>query len=155
MSEQDSTTRSGKASTLQFSYKRGIECFFDVDDVTIRVWGSVWTGRKVVELNDRVVSSKYSFRYSTPHDFEYAGHRYRVVFSISTTTGLIEIQLFRDGLLIDSDQAHHPSIPIDPETGRVDWRRQLPQLLAYGLIGGALGGVFGFLVARLVGGIWS
>lgn len=156
MNEQNPAPGPDKASAMKISFKKGVECFFDVDDVTIRVWGSVWTGREVVEVDDRVVSSKYSFRMSTPHEFEHGGHHYRVIFRIASAfSGLVEIELYRDGVLIDSDQGRHGSLPIDPATGEIDWRRYRWQLLLYALVGGALGGVVGFLAARLAGGSLS
>lgn len=143
-------TLSGNPSTMRISARRGVECFFDVDDVTIRVWGSVWTGREVVELDDQIVSSKYSFRMSTPHEFSHAGHDYKVIFRIAAImTGLVEIELHRDGVLIDSDQGRHASVPIDSATGRVDWRRYAREILIYALLGGLAGGVLGYLIATL------
>ena len=143
----------GTSANMKISIKRGVECFFDIDDSTIRVWASVWTGREVVELNNKVVSSKYSFRLSTPHVFEHNGHEYRVVFSIAKVmSGLIEVSLYRDGTLIDSDQGRHASIPVNPDSGEVNWRRYGWEILLYTLAGGLVGGVCGYLIATLVKG---
>ncbi len=142
-----------KPSTMKISFKRGIECFFDVDNVTIRVWASAWTGRERVELDGKTVSSKLSLRRSTPHEFDHGGHTYNVVFSIvEFKTGLFEVQLYRDGELIDSDQGRHASIPVDPETGEVDWRKYRWQLALQALAGGVIGGIFGYLAAGFFGG---
>jgi len=145
--------QSGKPSTMKISFKRGIECFFDVDDFTIRVWGSAWTGRELVELDGQTVSSKLSLRRSTPHEFNYRGHQYKVIFSIvEFKSGLFEVQLYRDGKLIDSDQGRHASIPVNTETGEVDWRRYRWQLALQALLGGVVGGIFGYLAAGFFGG---
>lgn len=134
------------------SARKGIQCFFDVDDVTISVWGSAWTGREIVKVDDRVVSSKLSIRFSTTHDFEHRGHRYQVRFIIaSVSTGLTRIELYRDGEMIDFDEARHRSIKIDPATGKVDWRAGWKALVGWMLLGGAVGAVFGYGAASLVG----
>src|SRR5690606_5965608 len=118
-----------RESTMKININRGIECFFDVEDVTIRVWGSLWNGREVVELNDQVVSSKRSFRLSTPHEFLHDGHLYLVIFiTISIMHGRLEIKLYRDGVLLDSDQAQPNLFPINPHTGKIDWRKQSQQI---------------------------
>ncbi|TVQ42559.1 MAG: hypothetical protein EA370_00205, partial [Wenzhouxiangella sp.] len=119
-------------------------------------WASVWTGREVVELDGHVVSSRLSFRLSTPHDFHHAGHDYRVVFRIAKVmSGLVEVLLFRDGELIDSDQGRHASVPVDPATGLVDWRKYGWQILLYALAGGVVGGVFGYFFASVFKGAGS
>lgn len=153
MNAANRNTLSGKPSTMKISAKRGVECFFDVDEVTIRVWGSVWTGREAVEVDGQVVSSKYSFRFSTPHEFSHGGHNYKVIFRIAAMlTGLVQIELYRDGVLIDSDQGRHASVPVDPETGQVDWRKFTQTILLYALAGGLLGGVVGYTAAKLFSG---
>ena len=141
------------SSTMKISLKRGIECFFDVDDATIRVWASAWTGREIVELDSQVVSNKRSLKFSTPHRFHHNGHQYEVVFKISSLmSGLFEVFLYRDGQLIDSDQGRHSSIPVNRETGQVDWRRYGSHILLWALGGGLIGGAFGFLVGNLAKG---
>lgn len=83
------------------SARRGIQCYFDVDDITISVWGSAWTGREIKKVDDRVVSNKLSIRFSTSHDFEHQGHQYQVRFIIASAfTGLIRVELIRDGELV-------------------------------------------------------
>lgn len=67
------------------SARKGIQCYFDVDDSTISVWGSAWTTRGTVKVDDRVVSSKLSIRFLTTHDFEHRGYRYQVRFIIAST----------------------------------------------------------------------
>jgi hypothetical protein len=60
---------------MKISLPNGIEAWFDVDDITIHVWGSSWTGREVVTVcqgeRKEVISSKRSWRFKTPHAFEH------------------------------------------------------------------------------------
>ncbi len=153
MSTDIGKTERGQTSTMKISLKRGIECFFDVGDATVRVWASAWTGREVVELNGQVVSDKRSLKLSTPHRFTHDGHDYEVVFQISSLlSGLFEVFLYRNGKLLDSDQGRHQSIPVNHETGQVDWRRYGLQIFLWTMAGGVVGGIFGFLVASLTKG---
>lgn len=153
MSTDTGKTARDQVSTMKISLKRGIECFFDVGDATIRVWASAWSGREVVELNNEVVSDKRSLKLSTPHRFTHEGQNYEVVFQISSLlSGLFEVFLYRDGTLIDSDQGRHHSIPVNRETGQVDWRRYSLHILLWTMAGGVVGGIFGFLAATLTKG---
>lgn len=152
MNAPDRTTRNEKRPEMIVSARKGIQCYFDVDDFTISVWGSAWTGREIVKVDDQVVSSKLSIRFSTTHNFEHRGHRYQVRFLIaSMSTGLTRIELYRDGKLIDFDEARHRSIRIDPATGKVDWRAGWKGLVGWVLLGGVVGAVFGYTLADLVG----
>ena len=108
---------------------------------------------RVVELNGQVVSDKRSLKLSTPHRFTHDGHDYEVVFQISSLlSGLFEVFLYRNGKLLDSDQGRHQSIPVNHETGQVDWRRYGLQIFLWTMAGGVVGGIFGFLVASLTKG---
>ncbi len=137
---------------MNLSLKRGIECWFDVDDVTISVWASNWTGREIVRVQNggdaRVVSDKRSFRLMTPHEFELHGHRYRLEFRVKP--GVADVRLYRDDLLIDSDLADCRGIPIDPATGRLDWRQALKSLALPVLAAGLSGAVVGYLIASVL-----
>lgn len=45
----------------------GLEAWFDVDDITIRIWASSWIGREIVTIRvdgrERVVSDRYNWRF--------------------------------------------------------------------------------------------
>jgi len=141
------------AATLDTGLRRGIRAFFDVDDITITFWGSAWTGLEVVKLDDRVVSRKRSLRFQTRHQFEHAGVRYEIVFRIlSLLRGAMEIELYRNGELIDSDRARQNKIGIDPETGDFSFWRAMLWIAPYFIVGMAVGAGAAFLVEYLTGG---
>ena len=141
------------AATIDIGFRRGIRAFFDVDDITITFWGSAWTGLEVVKLDDRVVSRKRSLRFQTRHQFEHAGVRYEIVFRIlSLLRGAMEIELYRNGELIDSDRARQNKIGIDPKTGEFSFWRALLSIAPFFIIGMAVGAGAAFLVDYLTGG---
>lgn len=148
MSSNNATT--SKPSRMNISIRQGTHCYFDVDDATITVWGSNWTGREKVWVDDQLVSSKLSLRFTTEHLFENNGHQYRVLFHIvSVASGHVRIELFRDGEMIDFDEAHARTLKINPETGKVDWWAESRSLLAWVLIGAGSGAIIGYLAATL------
>jgi hypothetical protein len=139
---------------MNINLRSGIECWFDVEGTVIRFWGSAWTGREIVSVvegdSERVVSDKRSFRLTTPHDFEIAGRRYRLEYQVRLGSGAIELRLYRDGVLIDSDIYSNPAIRVDPVTGRLDWRATSKKLLVPLLAGLVCGLGFGYLVGSLL-----
>lgn len=131
----------------------GFERWFDVDGVTIRYWGSNWTGREIVTVieddAEHVVSDKRSFRFKTPHAFEFQGRNYRL--DLSMSLGAIELLLYRDGQLVDSDvYGSGPALRINPETGRLDWGWALKKIVVPLLAGGVFGAGFGYLAGSLL-----
>ncbi|MEE4638090.1 MAG: hypothetical protein V2J42_05075 [Wenzhouxiangella sp.] len=139
-------------SRMKINARSGIECWFDVDGVVIRYWASAWTGREIVSVvegdHERVVSDKRSFRFLTPHEFEIAGRAYRLEFQMKL--GSIELRLYRDGDLVDSDIYSDESVRVDPVTGRLDWRVAIKSILPSLLAGLAVGLGFGYLVGWLL-----
>ena len=127
--------------------RHGMTSYFDIDDITIRVWVSSWSGREVVEIDGQAVSDKRSFRRLTVHQFEHGGHRYTVRFIIeSILTGNMRCELERDGTPVDSDEFSLDTFERDPQTGRISWRLELISLLKWM----AAGAVVGFAVATFV-----
>ncbi|NDY95103.1 hypothetical protein [Wenzhouxiangella limi] len=137
---------------MQITARSGIECWFDVDGIVVRYWASAWTGREIVSVvegeTERVVSDKRSFGFHTPHDFDVAGHRYRL--ELQMKLGSAELRLFRDGELIDSDLYADETIRLDPATGRLDWHFALRKLFVPMLAGLVVGLGFGYLVGGLL-----
>lgn len=134
-------------SRMDVSLGRGVRSYFDVDDITISLWGSAWSGREVVRVDDRIVSDRRSFRMSTPHRFEHGGHRYEVDFSIeSVLRGRYRVELYRDGVRVDSDSAGLAML--GGRSGSAG-RYIVPLFFVAGVLGG-VGGVA--LVRAMMGG---
>jgi hypothetical protein len=148
---QTGTAHTGKPAhgdtRIKIDIKSGIEAWFDVDDITIHVWGSTWTGREIVTVckdeDKRVVSTRRSWRLKTPHAFEHSGHHYLVVLGVGF--GAASVELYRDGVLIDSDQINTLDIRIDPATGKLDWKHAIKYLAVPMLVGLLVGTGFGYL----------
>lgn len=140
-------------SRMEVGFRKGIRTFFDIDGVTISVWGSTWTGREIVTIDDRVVSSKWSLRFVTPHHFEHAGIHYKLVFRVvSMLRGELHIELYRESELVDSDHFRQSQFGTDPETGKFSaWRfaRKLAPFFVLGMLSGAAAA---WLVRYLMGG---
>lgn len=52
---------------------------FRNETLTMRIWGSSFTGKEVIAINDAVVSSKYSWRFNTWHSFDHGEDHYEVL----------------------------------------------------------------------------
>jgi hypothetical protein len=55
------------------------------------------------------------------------------------------VELYRNGVLIDSDQINTTGIRIDPATGKLDWKHALKNLALPLILGLAVGISFGYL----------
>ncbi len=145
--EHSAAAERSENTRMKMTMQRGIEAWFDVDDITIHVWASTWSGREVVTVcqgqQKRVVSDKRSWRFSTPHEFEHDGQHYRVLLLVGF--GKATIELSRNRVLIDSDEINKSGIRIDPATGRLDWKYALKELGLPLLAGLAVGASFGYL----------
>lgn len=143
----------GGTRRMQISLRDGIRAFFDIDDITIAFWGSAWTGREVVTVDDRVVSSKRSLRYATEHEFEHAGIHYRVVFRMeSLLRGRLQIELYREGRLVDRDSWRQKAfVGTDPVTGEFSLWRTVLKLAPFFAAGALAGAGAAWLVDYLMG----
>ncbi|MDZ7789269.1 MAG: hypothetical protein U5L08_02000 [Xanthomonadales bacterium] len=138
---------------METGLRKGIRAFFDVDEITIGFWGSAWSGREIVTVEDRVVSRKRNLRFVSEHRFSHAGIDYRIVFRvISLLRGKLRIELHRDGVLIDSDQVSSNQWGIDPATGEFSVWRLLWKLAPFFVVGMLTGAAAAFLVDFLTGG---
>jgi len=130
------------ASRMDIDFKQGINGYFDLDGITISVWGSTWSGREVVRIDDRVVSDKRSWRWTTVHEFEHAGNRYRLLFiTVSALKGRFRIELYRNSELVDSDECAVQFDEFRDAQGRISFKRiavRLAPFFVAGLIAGAL-----------------
>lgn len=139
---------------MEVGMRKGIRAFFDIDGITIAFWGSAWTGREVVTVEDRVVSRKLSLRFATAHHFDHAGIRYKLVFRVlSMLAGHMRIELYREGDLVDSDEFRQTRhlLSVDPETGRISVWRTVLKLLPYFVLGMLAGAAAAWLVEYLTG----
>ncbi len=137
---------------MEVGMRKGIRAFFDIDGITIAFWGSAWTGREVVTVDDRVVSNKLSLRFATEHHFEHAGIHYKLVFRVlSMLGGHMRIELYREGELIDSDEFRQKYAVVDPGTGRVSLWRTFLRILPYFVLGMLAGAGAAWLVEYLTG----
>lgn len=149
------STKNSADSGMKVGFS-GFERWFDVDGINIRYWGSSWTGREIVSIIDgdseQVVSDKRSFRFKTPHEFEHQGRNYRLdlIMGVGVLFGYIEILLYRDGELVDSDIYGSKTLQLNPETGRLDWRWALKKVVMPMLAGVVVGAGFGYLVGSLL-----
>jgi len=138
---------------METGLRKGIRAFFDVDDITITFWGSAWTGLEVICIEDRVVSRKRSLRFLTRHRFDHGGVDYEIVFRVvSMLRGEMEIELYRNRELIDSDRVQQNKFGLDPETGRFSAWRLAWQIAPVFLLGLLAGAGAAFLVDLLAGG---
>jgi len=156
MSRQESggneIAMNSKGGRMEVGLRKGIRAFFDLDDITISFWGSTWSGREIVTVEDRVVSDKRSLRFRTPHHFEHAGVRYKLVFEIaSLLRGEFRLKLYREGELVDSDRFRQSDLGVDPETGRFSAWRLARKLAPYFVLGMLVGASAAFLVDYLTG----
>jgi len=159
MSKHDKTQSNGQQAMengngrMQVGLNKGINAFFDIDDITIAFWGSAWTGREVVTVDDRVVSDKRSLRYVTEHHFEHAGIHYKLVFRLkSIMRGLMHIELYREGELVDSDYWRQMAlIGVDPSTGEFSLWRTALKIAPFFVLGILFGAGAAWLVEYLTG----
>lgn len=56
------------------------------------------------------------------------------------------VELYRNGVLIDSDQINTTGIRIDPTTGKLDWKHAIKKLALPMVVGLLVGIGFGYLV---------
>jgi hypothetical protein len=137
---------------MEVGMRKGIRGFFDIDGITIAFWGSAWTGREVVTVDDRVVSNKRSLRFATEHHFEHAGIHYKLVFRVlSMLGGHMRIELYREGERVDSDEFRQKYTVVDPETGKVSIGRTIVRMLPYFVLGMMAGAGAAWLVENLLG----
>ncbi|MFT5923702.1 MAG: hypothetical protein ACI9LE_000687 [Paraglaciecola sp.] len=62
--------------------KRGYKFYFQADDNQIACFGSYFSGKEEVYINDELVSSKRNFGFKSVHELELEGTKYRVIYDI-------------------------------------------------------------------------
>ncbi len=144
----DDTQEPGR---LQIDWRDGIQCFFDTDGITIEVWGSSWSGMEEVRVDGELVSRQRVFRRGSSHRFTAKGHDFEVrLRCLSMATGTFVIELLRDGVPIDSDQASPMGLDLTDEEGNINWPRAMRKVGPVFLLSGVAGMIFGYTVAKLL-----
>ncbi len=140
-----------ESGRLQINWRDGVTCFFDTDGITIEVWGSSWSGMEEVRVDGNLVSRKRSIRRASSHRFAAVGHDFEVrLRCLSMSTGTFVIELLRDGVPIDSDQASPMGLDLTDEDGNINWPRAIRQVGPVFLLSGVIGMIFGYTVAKLL-----
>ena len=136
---------------LQIDWREGIHCFFDTDGITIEVWGSSWNGMEEVRVDGELVSRQRVLHRASSHRFAARGHDFEVrLRCLSMATGTFVIELLRDGVPIDSDQASPVGLDLADAEGNIIWSRALRKVGPVFLVSGVAGMIFGYTVARLL-----
>jgi hypothetical protein len=79
--------------------------YFELGEHNIRVEKSKESGREWVYVNEQLVSEKLSWRFKTVHSFTVQGQAVEVMVQLSGRfRGSLEIELWVDGVLKDSDE---------------------------------------------------
>ena len=152
--ERNTTTTSDTAArngAMEVDWKRGVRCYFDVDDVTIELWASYWTGREEVRVDGELVSSVRSLRMSTTHAFTWNGIDYELVVTCHLwRSGKFEVTLYREGEKIDSDEAAVVGTDLTDEDGNLLLGRVVRKIGPVFLTSGLLGAAFGYFLGSLL-----
>ncbi len=83
------------------NYANGIWFVHEDDEIIIRIWLSLMTGKEKVYANDDlVVEMRNITSMSTRHDFKYKGHSYDIDLICRDMMGGFTCSFFRDGHLI-------------------------------------------------------
>jgi hypothetical protein len=120
--------------------------YFDVDENTIALQCSAWSGLENYYINDELISSQRSWRRKGKHCFDYEDHHYCVQFHVSNMiTGRVSCSLSRDGVDLGSEELAY----FDGQKGVTQnlWRPLLPALVVgmlFGFVGGFAQAAYGF-----------
>jgi hypothetical protein len=116
----------------------GYKFYFQDGDNQIACFGSYFTGKEEVYINDDLFSKKRSVNYTSTHAFNFDGSQYQVKFDmLNILTGRLECTLYKNAEVV-SNQIQC-SLPAKPKKA------------VYFIAGCALGGaVFGYAIATIV-----
>lgn len=154
MNEHDTHDKNDKndgSGRLSIDWREGIHSFFDTDGITIEFWGSSWNGMEEVRVDGTLVSRQRVLRRTSSHRFTAQGHDFEVrLRCLSIATGTFVIELLRDGVPIDSDQASPMGLDLTDEEGNINWSRTMRKIGPVFLLSGLGGVIFGYTVAKLL-----
>lgn len=81
--------------------KRGYKFYFQEGDNQVACCGSFYSGKEEVYVNDDLVSTKRSFGFTSVHQFEFEGIKYRVVYQLKNLlSARVECSLLKENELI-------------------------------------------------------
>ncbi|BDF93345.1 hypothetical protein RC083_05085 [Pseudoalteromonas haloplanktis] len=85
--------------------KLGYKFYFQDGDDQIACFGSYFTGKEEVYVNDELVSEKRSINVTSKHQFELSGNTFNVKFEMhNILTGRLECSLYKNKKLVKSYQ---------------------------------------------------
>ena len=118
--------------------KLGYKFYFQDGDNQIACFGSYFTGKEEVYINDDLVTSRRSVNIKSSHKFDFENSHYQVKFDmLNILTGRLECTLYKDQEVLAKQV--QSSLPSDPKKA------------AFFILGCALGGaVFGYTTATVV-----
>ncbi|MEW5682105.1 MAG: hypothetical protein AB1780_06970 [Pseudomonadota bacterium] len=129
--------------------------YFDYADHTIKVLLSMVSGKEQVYVDDKLVSERRSFRYSSIHHFQLDGKPAEVRIRVgSIFKGPYFIEFWLAGQQRDSDEWDLKRMLSHLKAARQQqplWQR-LSMYFLYGLVGGAVGALVGYSLATLLKG---
>jgi len=125
--------------------KLGYKFYFQDGDDQIACFGSYFTGKEEVYINDELVSDKRSINVTSQHQFELSGNTFNVKFEmLNILTGRLQCSLFKNKKLVKSYE--QSSLFNNPKTSL--------KVLAGCFLGGLIGGyllitILEFLIGEL------
>ena len=118
--------------------KLGYKFYFQDGDNQIACFGSYFTGKEEVYINDDLFSKKRNVNCTSTHSFDFENSQYQVKFDmLNILTGRMECTLYKDTKVVAKQI--QCSLPDDPKKA------------FFFIAGCALGGaVFGYAIATII-----
>ncbi len=126
--------------------KIGYKFYFQDGDNQIACFGSFFTGKEEVYINDDLVSSKRSMGLKSKHQFEFAEQSYQIEYEmINMLTGKVESSFLKNEQLLEQQQQTLISLIKNPTQALLF----IGGSFAFGFLSGLVGYV---LVSTIMGG---
>ena len=111
--------------------KLGYKFYFQDGDDQIACFGSYFTGKEEIYVNDDLVSSKGGMGVSSKHSFEYAGNTFQVSFDMQNIlTGKLVCTVFKNQQRFSESQ----------QTSLISNPKASLKVIAWSFFGGLVGG---------------
>lgn len=86
------------------TFTGGYWYYFDIDGIKITAFGSGFSGKEIIYVNDDIVSEKRNYKFHSSHRIEVDGRHFEVSFEMkSMVTGELICCLFENGNLIATE----------------------------------------------------